>query len=67
MRKDSILEKLKVRVLIWEMPLKNYIILSCQLICRDVAGSLAVNYDIETINKEEEQRILISGKVFIDR
>jgi hypothetical protein len=25
-------------------------------ICRDVAGSLAVNYDIETINKEEEKR-----------
>jgi hypothetical protein len=25
-------------------------------ICRDVAGSLAVNYDIETINKEEESR-----------
>jgi hypothetical protein len=26
-------------------------------ICRDVAGSLAVNYDVETIRKEEEQRI----------
>ena len=26
-------------------------------ICRDVAGSLAVNYDIETINKEEEKRV----------
>ncbi len=26
-------------------------------ICRDVAGSLAVNYDIEAINKEEEQRL----------
>lgn len=26
------------------------------VICRDVAGSLAVNYDIETINKEEAQR-----------
>src|ERR1035437_4575852 len=25
-------------------------------ICRDVAGSLAVNYDIESINKEEEKR-----------
>ncbi len=25
-------------------------------ICRDVAGSLAVNYDIENINKEEEKR-----------
>jgi hypothetical protein len=25
-------------------------------ICRDVAGSLAVNYDIESINKEEETR-----------
>jgi len=25
-------------------------------ICRDVAGSLAVSYDIETINKEEEKR-----------
>jgi hypothetical protein len=25
-------------------------------VCRDVAGSLAVNYDIETINKEEEKR-----------
>jgi hypothetical protein len=25
-------------------------------ICRDVAGSLAVNYDIVTINKEEEKR-----------
>jgi hypothetical protein len=25
-------------------------------ICRDVAGSLAVNYEIETINKEEEKR-----------
>ncbi|MCX6321950.1 MAG: hypothetical protein NTX93_09160 [Bacteroidia bacterium] len=27
------------------------------LICRDVAGSLAVNYDIDAINKEEEQRL----------
>lgn len=27
------------------------------IICRDVAGSLAVNYGIETINKEEEQRL----------
>ncbi len=27
------------------------------LICRDVAGSLAVNYDINAINKEEEQRL----------
>ena len=27
------------------------------VICRDVAGSLAVNYDIDAINKEEEQRI----------
>ncbi|HUX58420.1 MAG TPA: hypothetical protein VMV77_15725 [Bacteroidales bacterium] len=26
-------------------------------ICRDVAGSLAVNYDIEYINKEEEKRL----------
>ncbi len=26
-------------------------------ICRDVAGSLAVNYDIVAINKEEEQRL----------
>jgi hypothetical protein len=26
-------------------------------ICRDVAGSLAVNYEIETINKEEEKRL----------
>jgi hypothetical protein len=26
-------------------------------ICRDVAGSLAVNYDIDVINKEEEQRL----------
>jgi hypothetical protein len=26
------------------------------VICRDVAGSLAVNYDIDIINKEEEQR-----------
>lgn len=26
-------------------------------ICRDVAGSLAVNYDIDSINKEEEQRL----------
>ncbi len=25
-------------------------------ICRDVAGSLAVNYEIETINREEEKR-----------
>lgn len=25
-------------------------------VCRDVAGSLAVNYDIESINKEEEKR-----------
>jgi len=25
-------------------------------VCRDVAGSLAVNYDIEAINKEEEKR-----------
>jgi len=25
-------------------------------ICRDVAGSLAVNYDIESVNKEEEKR-----------
>jgi hypothetical protein len=27
------------------------------VICRDVAGSLAVNYDIDAINKEEEQRL----------
>jgi len=27
------------------------------VICRDVAGSLAFNYDIEAINKEEEQRL----------
>jgi hypothetical protein len=27
------------------------------LICRDVAGSLALNYDIDIINKEEEQRV----------
>jgi hypothetical protein len=27
------------------------------LICRDVAGSLAVNYDIDAINKEEEKRL----------
>jgi hypothetical protein len=27
------------------------------LICRDVAGSLAMNYDIDVINKEEEQRL----------
>jgi hypothetical protein len=26
-------------------------------ICRDVAGSLAVNYDIDIINKEEEERL----------
>jgi hypothetical protein len=26
-------------------------------ICRDVAGSLALNYDIDLINKEEEQRL----------
>jgi hypothetical protein len=26
-------------------------------ICRDVAGSLAVNYNIDAINKEEEQRL----------
>ena len=26
-------------------------------VCRDVAGSLAVNYDIESINKEEEKRL----------
>lgn len=26
------------------------------VVCRDVAGSLAVNYDIESINKEEEKR-----------
>lgn len=26
-------------------------------ICRDVAGSLAMNYDIENIRKEEEQRV----------
>ena len=26
-------------------------------ICRDVAGSLAVSYDIESINKEEEMRL----------
>jgi hypothetical protein len=26
-------------------------------ICRDVAGSLAVNYDIDVINREEDQRI----------
>jgi hypothetical protein len=25
-------------------------------VCRDVAGSLAVNYEIETINREEEKR-----------
>ena len=28
------------------------------LICRDVAGSLALNYDVDIINKEEEQRLL---------
>jgi hypothetical protein len=27
------------------------------LICRDVAGNLVVNYDINAINKEEEQRL----------
>ncbi len=27
------------------------------LICRDVAGSLAVNYDIDVINREEEKRV----------
>jgi len=27
------------------------------VICRDVAGSLAVNYDIAAINKEEDQRL----------
>ena len=27
-------------------------------ICRDVAGSLAVNYDIDEINKEEEKTII---------
>ena len=27
------------------------------VICRDVAGSLALNYDIDAINKEEEQRL----------
>ncbi|MCX6325348.1 MAG: hypothetical protein NT144_01660 [Bacteroidia bacterium] len=27
------------------------------VICRDVAGSLAVNYDIDAINKEEEERL----------
>jgi len=27
------------------------------VICRDVAGSLAVNYDIDAINKEEEQHL----------
>lgn len=27
------------------------------LICRDVAGSLAVNYEIDVINKEEEKRL----------
>ena len=27
------------------------------VICRDVAGSLAVNYDIDAVNKEEEQRL----------
>jgi len=27
------------------------------VICRDVAGSLALNYDIDIINKEEEQRL----------
>ena len=27
------------------------------VICRDVAGSLAVNYDIDAINQEEEQRL----------
>jgi hypothetical protein len=26
-------------------------------VCRDVAGSLALNYDIEAINKEEEKRL----------
>jgi hypothetical protein len=26
-------------------------------VCRDVAGSLALNYDIDTINKEEEKRL----------
>ena len=28
------------------------------IICRDVAGSLAVNYNIDAINKEEEQRLV---------
>jgi len=27
------------------------------VICRDVAGSIALNYDIDLINKEEEQRL----------
>jgi hypothetical protein len=27
------------------------------LICRDVAGSIALNYDIDVINKEEEKRL----------
>ncbi|MCX6254587.1 MAG: hypothetical protein NTV31_08945 [Bacteroidia bacterium] len=27
------------------------------VVCRDVAGSLALNYDIDAINKEEEQRL----------
>lgn len=27
-------------------------------VCRDVAGSIALNYDIEEINKEEEKRLL---------
>ena len=27
------------------------------LVCRDVAGSLALNYDIDSINKEEAQRL----------
>jgi hypothetical protein len=34
------------------------------VICRDVAGSLAVNYDIENIYKEEEKRELdIKGRI----
>jgi len=34
------------------------------VICRDVAGSLAVNYNIDAINKEEEKRLAeIKGRV----
>ena len=39
------------------MAVKELYSIELPAICRDVAGSLAVNYDFEIISKEEEQRL----------